>query len=305
MRALEARRIPISDYLEREGVKPESVRKGGRELWYASPIRGGENTASFKVDTIKNLWFDHGAGKGGNVIDLVCELRRVTVAEALAILAGLHGVAGAQTLPIGATVAGEKKNEAAFKVVDVRDVAHPALLQYLGSRGIPLALGRQHLKEVHFQPGNGTGRYFALGFPCGTGWDVRSAVFKGFVGSTKDVTFIDAGEGNVLSVFEGFMDYLSLLAHLKVDALAGSVLILHSTAQTARAVARVSGRRFTSIDLYLDRDASGRSATAAFEQATAATQCPVIDQSTLYAPFSDLNAWRIKQGDQRHDDGPR
>ena len=97
MRALEARKIPIAEYLEHEGARPSAVRKAGRELWYQSPLRD-EKTASFKVDTVKNLWFDHGVGKGGNVIDLVCEVRRVTVAEALAILSRLGGVSASPTL---------------------------------------------------------------------------------------------------------------------------------------------------------------------------------------------------------------
>ena len=87
MRASQARTISIDRYLECQGIKPDRVRQAGRELWYQSPIRSGDNDPSFKVDTVKNLWFDHGIAKGGNVIDLVCELQNVTVKEALAILA--------------------------------------------------------------------------------------------------------------------------------------------------------------------------------------------------------------------------
>ena len=86
MRADQARLIPIATYLERAGVQPAKVTRGGRELWYSSPLREGDTTPSFKVDTDKNLWFDHGMARGGNVIDLVIEMRRVTVKEALAIL---------------------------------------------------------------------------------------------------------------------------------------------------------------------------------------------------------------------------
>lgn len=86
MRADQARLIPIATYLERAGVQPAKVTRGGRELWYSSPLREGDTTPSFKVDTEKNLWFDHGMARGGNVIDLVIEMRRVTVKEALAIL---------------------------------------------------------------------------------------------------------------------------------------------------------------------------------------------------------------------------
>ncbi len=86
MRAIEARQIPINDYLEREGIKPAHVRQGGNVLWYSSPLRAGDSDPSFKVDTQKNLWFDHGMSRGGNVIDLVCELRNMTVRDALRLL---------------------------------------------------------------------------------------------------------------------------------------------------------------------------------------------------------------------------
>jgi hypothetical protein len=87
MRSDQAKTIAISEYLEYvEGIKPDKVRLQGGELWYKSPIRQGDSTPSFKVDTILNLWYDHGTARGGKVIDLVCEIRQVSVREALAIL---------------------------------------------------------------------------------------------------------------------------------------------------------------------------------------------------------------------------
>ncbi len=86
MRAIEARQIPIPQYLESEGIKPAHVRQGGNVLWYSSPLRAGDSNPSFKVDTQKNLWFDNGMARGGNVIDLVCEPSNMTVRDALQLL---------------------------------------------------------------------------------------------------------------------------------------------------------------------------------------------------------------------------
>jgi len=47
------------------------------------PIRDGDENPSFKVDTIRNLWFDHGAATGGNIIDLVREICSCDVRNAL------------------------------------------------------------------------------------------------------------------------------------------------------------------------------------------------------------------------------
>ncbi len=56
MNIAQAKCIPIADYLARQGHEPKHTRMGGRELWYHSPIREGDENPSFKVDTIKNVW---------------------------------------------------------------------------------------------------------------------------------------------------------------------------------------------------------------------------------------------------------
>jgi hypothetical protein len=298
MRAQDARHVPIQAYLDSEGVKPQRVRKDGRELWYVSPIRASEATASFKVDTIKNLWYDHGAGKGGNVIDLVCEVKCVTVAEALAVLAGLGGHHGAQP-PAASRTLKATSVDSVFEVLAEREITHPALIDYLASRGIDLELGRAWLREIHFKPRSGGGPYFGLGFRCGDGWDVRSAVFKGYVGTRKDVSFLDRGPGSSVVVFEGFMDYLSFLAHLHLDDYHGSVLILHSTAHVDRGLALLVGRHIASgLFLYLDHDSAGRRATQAFLDQFRGT---ALDKSDLYDGHPDFNAWwssRRRQSDE-------
>jgi len=65
MNIAQAKCIPITRYLERRGLQPAKTRQGRRELWYHASIRDGDENPSFKVDTTKNLWFDHGAARGG------------------------------------------------------------------------------------------------------------------------------------------------------------------------------------------------------------------------------------------------
>ena len=320
MRASDARDIPIPRYLEREGVKPSKIRKGGRELWYASPIRSDDKTPSFKVDTVLNVWYDHGLGEGGTVIDLVCELKSVTVSEALAILdaTGLgpqtqkrsdaprlfetsNSLEPSAVGERGATrlSAGEKEKDpersagtSAFKIVSVRDLGHPALLDYVRSRAIDEIIARQHLKEVYYAPKSGVGRFFALGFPCGHGFDARSLLFKGFIGAGKDISVIvgTGGEGKdcrTVAVFEGFMDYLSLLTHRRTNALPEDVIILHSIALKRRATAALSAGEYQSVSLYLDHDDAGRMVTKFFMSGTG--RDITTDASGLYAGYKDLN----------------
>ena len=73
-----AREIPCHQRHE-----PASAKYWGRKLWYLSPIRDGDKSPSFEVDTVKNLWYDHGAARGGTIIQLVMEVFACDVRDAL------------------------------------------------------------------------------------------------------------------------------------------------------------------------------------------------------------------------------
>lgn len=67
----EARQIDIVQYLSGLGYEPAKVRHF--DYWYLSPLRE-EKTPSFKVNRKLNRWYDHGLGKGGNLVDLASYL---------------------------------------------------------------------------------------------------------------------------------------------------------------------------------------------------------------------------------------
>ncbi|GBF21147.1 MULTISPECIES: hypothetical protein [Arenibacter] len=75
-----ARDFPIERALAKFGHFP--TRTSVKEAWFLSPFRS-ETQASFKVSKELNRWYDHGAGKGGNVIDLVCIVNGSSVRETL------------------------------------------------------------------------------------------------------------------------------------------------------------------------------------------------------------------------------
>lgn len=303
MRADQARQVPIPLYLERHNIKPAKVTRNGRELWYASPIREGDQTPSFKVDTIKNLWFDHGVARGGNVIDLVVEMCRVSVKEALAILeSGFAGSVPAATrslLENRGAPAGEKENEPdrSFVILNTSEVEHPALIKYLFARCIDTPLVRRWLAEVRFKPPGSLKQYFAIGFPCGGGYDARSAVFKGFVGKDKDISTINFTDKGTVAVFEGLYDFLSWLAMRDLTEPDCAVIILHSLSLKARAFHAINTHGFGRIMLYLDRDEAGRSVTRWLQRELGSRNA--VDRSPLYDGFKDLNEWWVALGHQQ------
>ncbi|MEO8405754.1 MAG: CHC2 zinc finger domain-containing protein, partial [Chitinophagaceae bacterium] len=62
----EARQIDLVEFLTSLGHKTKKINK--QDHWYCSPFRD-EKTPSFKVNRQLNIWYDHGAGEGGNLID--------------------------------------------------------------------------------------------------------------------------------------------------------------------------------------------------------------------------------------------
>src|SRR3954463_15840099 len=84
----EARQMDIVEYLEKLGYQPEKIRNN--DYWYLSPLRD-EKTASFKVNRKLNAWYDHGIGRGGNIIDFGLLYHGCTVSELLPRLQQSHG----------------------------------------------------------------------------------------------------------------------------------------------------------------------------------------------------------------------
>ena len=78
-----ARKIDIMNFLSENQIFPK--RENENSAFFLSFFRC-ETEASLKVDKRRNQWFDHGAGYGGNIIDLVIRLKKVNVSEALNIL---------------------------------------------------------------------------------------------------------------------------------------------------------------------------------------------------------------------------
>lgn len=82
MNARQVNMIPITDYLEAKGTKPEKRTKN--YSMYRAPYRE-DTAASLKVSHHKNLWVDYGEeNNGGTLIDLVLRINpNFNVSEAI------------------------------------------------------------------------------------------------------------------------------------------------------------------------------------------------------------------------------
>ena len=272
------RQIPLADFLTRLGHEP--VRRSGNELWYRAPYRN-ERTPSFRVNVAKQLWYDFGTGKGGDIFTLAGEFARSGD-----FMAQAGFIAETVRMPF---VAAEKPlflpepSEPAFEGVEAVPLLRSPLTDYLAERGIPYAVAYRHCCCLNY--GVRGKRYFAIGFQNVVGgYEIRSRYFKGCV-PPKDVSLVkmESSPTGVCSLFEGFMDFLSA-ATLGLET--GDSLVLNSVANVGKAVKHLDG--YGRIDCFLDRDDAGRRTLEALKGHYGGRVC---NRSALYDGCKDLNEY--------------
>ncbi len=280
----EIKSIPLASFLSRLGHKP-TARKGTR-LWYKSPLRQ-EHTPSFKVETALNCWYDFGLGRGGNIIDLAAELYQTTDLRHI-----LRCIADSYPVPSVPTIASSfapRHSAPSMERFEVVPLEHRALVAYLQERGIPAHIATANCKEAQYSV-NGK-FYFAVAFEnVSGGWELRNRYFKG-CRRRKDISYLPwarDGPSAECAVFEGFIDYLSALT---LGIISGAdTIILNSVVNVNKAVPFLKG--YTTINCYLDNDNAGKTALA---ELTAIYGSTMIDRSTLYSEFNDLNDFLINR----------
>lgn len=292
----EIKTIPLAAFLSRLGHEP-AARKGTR-LWYKSPLRQ-EQTPSFKVETTLNCWYDFGIGKGGNIIDFATELYQSTDLRYL-----MRCIANSYPVPSVQTVAPsypQRHSAPSMERFEVVPLEHRALVAYLQERGIPAHIAKANCKEAHYNV-NGSSQsafgaerrknsYFAVAFEnVSGGWELRNRYFKGCRGR-KDISYLPwarDGPSTECAVFEGFIDYLSALT---LDIISGAdAIILNSVVNVNKAVPYL--KDYTTINCYLDNDNAGQTALAELKAIYGSI---VIDRSTLYSEFNDLNDFLVNR----------
>ncbi|BFK47358.1 toprim domain-containing protein [Alistipes sp. i18-0019-D1] len=246
------------------------------------------------MDYAQNLWYDHGTGEGGSIIDLVMRLENCDFTQAVQSLGRdeikpISSVAPALATP---TVP-------ALRILSDSLLRHPALLGYLKERGVDPAIANEYCREVRYAVGDKT--YFAIGFRNDAGGcELRSERFKGS-STPKNITTIDNGSSTIM-VFEGFMDFLSYLSlkgnvHPSCDT-----AVLNTVVNLPKALPFLE--RHAVVHTFLDNDEAGRKATAEIVRRCSRSQ--VVKQA-FYRDHKDVNEYlqaRIKE-QQRHAPAPK
>ena len=280
----EIKKIKLADYLQSLGYTP--VKQQGRSLWYKSPLRN-ETDASFKVNTELNQWYDFGIGKGGNIIALAAELYH---SENVAYLLERIAERIPYIRPASFSFGEQKTHNSRFQGVQVGELSSLALIDYLRGRGINIELAKRECKELRFEH-NGK-PYFAIGFPnISGGYELRNRYFKGCL-APKDITHIrqQGEQRDVCYLFEGFMDYLSLLT-IRVSnnpeeprTNVQDYMVLNSVTNLSKAEQLL--RPYSRIGCFLDNDQAGQ---RAYQNLKKMFGNRLQDMSHHYKEHKDLN----------------
>lgn len=277
----EAKEIDMVHFLANLGYEPSKIRNN--DYWYLSPLRD-EKTPSFKVNRELNRWYDHGLGKGGNLIDFAILYHGCTVAE---FLQNLSGNLSFQK-PASKQLLVNHKPENQIKVLGDFILSSSALLRYLQQRRIPVDIADRYCREVRYEL-NGK-IYYGIGFRNDLGgFEIRNPYFKAS-NSPKGITSFDNNADEVI-VFEGFTDFLSFKAiHQQdpEDRFDFAVLNSVSFFETARSFME----KHKAIRLYLDRDTTGQNCS----RYALSLSSRYKDESSLYQNHKDFNDWVMNFG---------
>lgn len=299
-------RIDLVDYLDTLGHR--FTKQNSHTYWYLSPLRD-EKTASFKVDRGKQVWYDHGTGKGGDLVGFAreyfhCGYKEVLrkFREFLNIREGISPNTLAVSKVHGASMEshGEDKDKH-IRIVAERPLRKHYLQQYVESRGISFSLAGRFLKEVDYTLYGKT--YTALGFQNDAGgYELRNRYFKGSSMPKAPTILLLTGEQKPLpeqklAVFEGFFSMLSFLMLQEEGRLFAEnpdhILVLNSLAFLNKTQDILMAYGHT--DLYLDGDTAGQKAT----ELALSWKENKTDRRYLYEGSKDLNAFIMDKKKER------
>lgn len=195
----EVKEIDMVDFLSSLGHEPVKIR--GNNFWYLSPLRE-ENVPSFKINRKLNRWYDHGIGKGGNLVDFAILYHDCTIGE---LLEKFSSDLSFQK-PVVYKQKVESQPESRIKILGDFNLTSYALMRYLEQRHISLFMAEKYCREVCYELNSKI--YYGIGFKNDLGgFEIRNPYFKAG-SSPKAITTINSSADEAI-VFEGFMDFLS------------------------------------------------------------------------------------------------
>jgi hypothetical protein len=313
----EAKEILISTIVEHLGGRYSHTDAHG-DIWYFSVFRPNETTASFKINTKTNKWYDFGltgiikgqtkSYSGGDGLDLLNDFhhrdRRAGIPQSLAELARLSPRStSARNHPV-------KKPDMAvpipkpprYKILKIQDkITHQGLKDELYRRRISKRLAEIYLKQGYIQDTvtgkNYTGFLFQndeQGYEVSIPNPSKGECFKTCIGSKSSTAIKPPNDFNAIDAFEGFWDFLSWLEIKKILFPINYTLVLNSVSFTGEVSEKILSlkEQVTSVFLFMDNDLAGEAATHEFALLLEPVMQRVGDMRESYTGYKDLGKFR-------------
>lgn len=275
----------IAGFLMSKGINPNKT--AGNSFWYCSPLRN-EQTPSFKVDRVKNVWYDFGTATGGGMIDLVCKMYNVDIPEALMIISGV--TIDNTLIPFYHQQSLKACEDNKIEIKKIQPIQNMSLIQYLKGRKIKVGLAARYCREAYYRIPAIDRDLFSIAFENDHhGFELRNKYFKGST-SPKNITTIPGTNHSAVNVFEGFMDFLSSLTYFNVNFAKNDSIVLNGVGFVDKFIAQIDN--YEKINLYLDNDHAGN---AAFYRILAHRMDAVNCSKKIYPNHKDFNQFIMSQ----------
>ena len=253
-------------------------KKTKNEVWF---FYKNEKTASFKIDTKINKFYNFSEGVGGNTLDMIVHYHNFSVSEALKFLN-----CNILCFPFHQQTNHIVKAKKEYKIIKLKLLEHKALIEYLNSRKINIDIAKKYCQEIQYELNSK--KYFAISFKNDkNGYEVRNKIFKGCLGK-KEITTIN-NNSDVVSLFESWSDFLSYLT-FKKNTPNEDFIILNSTSMVKKVVKLLD--KYLEVKVFFDNDRSGDKAT---EIIKCSNESEFIDNRIHYKLFNDLNEYLINK----------
>ena len=280
----EIKNISIVDFLHTKGIEP--INKNAQYYQYSAPERVDKNP-SLTVYHKSNTWYDFGSDMGGDIGKLVQYYYNIDAADALKLL---NEFASNNNISSYVHFAGniDKKTraeESLIQIVEIREIAHWHLKNYLAERNIPLLLAQQYVKEVEYIVRGRAIPFHSLAFRNDRGGYVlrHKGQRKPIASKPAGYTTVEVTGSIQLNIFEGFFDFLSALVYYEQVLPSYTTIILNSVSHLGKALHLLNN--YERINIYLDNDETGISKA----EMIAATHPGVKNHSELYKGYKDFN----------------
>lgn len=312
--------VTMPDLLSAFGHLPVRTTKQGAEYWYISPFRY-EKEPSFHTSYLGGKWIWNDFGRGdiqgsGTVIGFLEMHEKVDVSRALKILKELFPHKGNPThsnsqgkLPLygGLSMAPKSKSISNKLIIkETKDqIWDKNLIGYLtGERKINHQLALKYLRHVIYENTETGKTYHTLGFVNESGdYECRDKFFKGILKNpaandrdpAKDISYIPGHDKSKVAIFEGFMDFLTVLTIKDQSVLSVDVIILNMVNMRQRAIDFIKQAGYQKIYTFFDNDPAGEKITQLFQN-DPILKGRVEPQNHLYQGFKDYNHyWQKKK----------